>query len=62
MTKQLSVFDCCSIVEGFDGEDHEYEEIIAAWQQLIDTGAAFQLQGWYGRTASQLIEQGICHA
>ena len=46
---------------GFDGEDHDEEEILAAWQRLIDTGFAFQLQGWYGRTASSLIQSGQCN-
>lgn len=31
-----------------------------AWQHLIDTGTVFQLQGWYGRTARDLIAQGKC--
>ena len=59
--KQLSTYDCCAIVEGFDGEEHDEEEILAAWQRLIDTGFAFQLQGWYGRTASSLIQSGQCN-
>lgn len=59
--KQLSTYDCCAIVEGFDGEEHDEEEILAAWQHLIDTGLAFQLQGWYGRTASSLIQSGQCN-
>ena len=56
----LSTYDCCAIVEGFDGEDHDEDEVLAAWQQLIDTGACRSLQGWYGRTASRLIEDGLC--
>lgn len=58
----MNTFTACSIVEGFDGEDHSEEEIIAAWQFLIDTGAVWSLQGWYGRTAAWLIDQGICNA
>ena len=53
-------YDACAAVEGFDGEEHDEEEIIAAWQSLIDSGDAFRLQGWYGRTARNLIEAGRC--
>ena len=58
----LSTYDCCAIIEGFDGEDHTEEEVIEAFQSLIDSGVVWQLQGFYGRSAAQLIEQGYCHA
>ena len=41
------------------GEGTEQDQI-AAWQYLIDTGAVWQLQGVYGRTAALLIDEGIC--
>ena len=37
-------------------------QVIEAWQHLIDTGLCWQLQGWFGRTARDLIDNGICHA
>ncbi|MDO8547838.1 MAG: hypothetical protein Q7R68_10830 [Nitrospirales bacterium] len=56
-------FTAVSIAEGFcGGENASREEQIEAWQYLIDTGLAWSLQGWFGRTASALIEQGLCHA
>lgn len=59
--KPLDTFTACSIVEGFcGGEDATEEERIAAWQHLIDTGVCWQLQGWYGRTATDLINNGVC--
>jgi hypothetical protein len=32
---------------------------LAAWQHLVDTGLAWRLQGWFGRTAAALIEDGL---
>jgi len=43
------------------GEPTE-EEVIEGFQKLIDNGKAWQLQGMYGRTASELIKLGLCHA
>ena len=37
----------------------EQDKQIEAWQHLVDTGLAWSLQGWFGRTAMDLIEQGI---
>ncbi|MBM3152930.1 MAG: hypothetical protein FJZ96_12150 [Chloroflexi bacterium] len=54
-------YTACAVVEGFDGEPHEEEEVLEAWQYLIGTGLAWTLQGWYGRTASDLIDAGLCN-
>ena len=48
------------IAEGFEEADSE-EQIIEAWQHLVATGFAWQLQGWFGRAAQDLIERGIIH-
>ena len=51
-------FTAVGIAEGFIDCDSE-DDKIKAWQHLVDTGLAWSLQGWFGRTANQLIEQGI---
>ena len=56
----MNTYTACSIIEGFDGEEHTEEEVIEAFQALIDSGAAWSLQGFYGRTASDLIASGVC--
>ena len=36
------------------------KETVALFQELINSGQAWQLQGHYGRTADTLIKRGIC--
>ena len=46
------------LAEGFI-EAESKEQLIEAWQYLHDTNLAYQLQGWFGRTARNLISEGI---
>lgn len=49
-----------AIAEGFcEGETATREQQIEAWQYLHDTRLAYSLQGWFGRTATALIKEGI---
>jgi hypothetical protein len=54
----ISDYDACTIIEGFDGEEHTEDEVLAAFAQLIKSGAAWSLQGSYGRQAKHLITNG----
>lgn len=57
----MDTFEATMIAEGACGfENATEEQKNEAWQYLIDTGLAWSLQGWFGRTASQLIEEGTC--
>ena len=54
-------YNAVGIAEGFVEASSE-EEVIEAWQHLVDTGLAWQLQGTFGRTAIDMIENGIIKA
>jgi hypothetical protein len=57
----IDSFNAVGIAEGFIEAESE-DQVIEAWQFLIDSGLAWKLQGFFGRTASHLIEEGICSA
>ena len=54
-------FTAVAIAEGFWAAESE-EEALAAWQHLVDTGLVWKLQGWFGRTAQHLIDEGVISA
>ena len=54
----MSDYEATGLAEGFIESESE-EQIIKAWQHLHDTGLAYNLQGWFGRTARDLINEGI---
>ena len=55
----ITDYQAIGLAEGF--EEGTEEQIIEAWQHLHDTGLAYKLQGWFGRTAQSLIEQGVIY-
>ena len=56
----MDSYTATGIAEGFIECESE-DQYIEAWQYLINTGLAWQLQGFFGRTAKQLIDQGVCY-
>ena len=46
----------------YESGDMSEGEVVEFFQHLIDGGLCWSLQGHYGRMASSLIEQGLCHA
>ena len=57
----MDSYNAVGIAEGFVEADSE-EQVLEAWQYLVDTGMAWKLQGWFGRTAQQLINQGYINS
>ena len=54
----MDSYTAVGIAEGFVGAESE-EQIIEAWQHLVDTGMCWTLQGWFGRVAQGMIDDGI---
>lgn len=54
---KMDTFTATMIAEGVE-EAESKEQYLEAWQVLVDSGLCWQLQGWFGRTASALIEAG----
>ena len=54
---EITMANAVGLAEGW--VEGTREDQLAAWQFLVDTGLVWQLQGWFGRTAASLIEQGL---
>ena len=55
---EMCQYDAVGIAEGWLTPDSQ-EQILVAWQILVDTGMAWTLQGSFGRSAHNLLEQGL---
>jgi len=55
--RNMTPFQTIEIIELND--DSSDDEILTAFQWLHDTGDAYRLQGFYGSTATNLIERGL---
>lgn len=54
--------DMVDKIIAYEGGEMGEDEMIALFQELIDSGDAWTLKGHYGRTAAALIEAGLCEA
>ena len=45
----------------YENGEMEWPRIVDFFQELIDSGHAWTLQGSYGRMAQSLIDDGECH-
>lgn len=53
-------FDVASFIINYESGLLDEEQVAEGFQELINSGLAWQLQGHYGRTAYQLIASGDC--
>jgi hypothetical protein len=57
---QWTPYLATAYAEGFcEGEDSTFEQQVEGWACLIKTGICWTLQGYFGRTAQQLLDKGI---
>ena len=54
----MDTYQAVGLAEGFIEADSE-EQVIEAWQYLHDTRIGYGLQGFFGRTLNQLLDEGI---
>lgn len=54
--------DIVDKIIAFEQGELAEEETLELFQELVDSGMAWQLQGTYGRMAQALIEQGLITA
>ena len=57
----MDVYKAVGIVEGWENAENE-EQVLEAWQFLVDTDIVWSLQGCFGRTAQALIDGGLIQA
>lgn len=51
--------DVTSMIIEYESGNLSDEDTIKLFQNLVDTGLAWRLQGHYGRTANAMIEAGL---
>lgn len=61
MCESVKQFDQVVFLIDFEAGELDQKEVIEGFQNLIDSGIVWELQGFYGRTARQLIDQDLCH-
>lgn len=54
--------DLVTKIMDYESGEMSEEDTIDLFQELINSGLAWQLQGSYGRTALALIEAGLCES
>lgn len=61
MNEKAFEFNLVDFILLFESDyDLTDEEIIEGFQHMINSGIVWELQGFYGRTAQNLIDNGYC--
>ena len=58
ITTEGDAMDVLDRIVSYEAGQLDEDETIALFQELVDSGLAWRLQGSYGRTAQALIESG----
>lgn len=56
---KVEPFDTVGAIIAYESGELDFDASVELFQHLVDSGLAWQLQGSYGRTASELIRQGL---
>lgn len=54
--------DLVTRIDAYEAGQLDDEQTIELFQEMIDSGLVWDLQGSYGRTAATLIRSGLCHS
>ena len=55
----MTVHDLAARIMDFESGQLDEEQVVDLFQDLVDTGLAWTLQGSYGRAAQRLIDDGF---
>jgi hypothetical protein len=57
----MKKFDVVDAIMAYEEGSLDEEGVVELYQHLIDTGIIYSLQGFYQRTAADLLKAGLVH-